>query len=270
MASLTRFCVALGRPHDQGEALARALERSGFEVLVAPLFDIRPIDPPPSLPPPGLLAFDLAFFVSANAVEQGWPCLCPNGQAWPAHTRAATVGPGSAKALVARGVSNVLFPASGFDTESVLALPDYAPHALKGKRVLLVRGEGGRPLLGDTLAIRGAEVTVFPVYERALPPGLPKAVVKAIRTETLDVFVVTSTQAVDHLVSLLIHESLHKPGDSLASIPLLVPHSRIEDKAKKAGFTRIHRCEIGDDALIQALESLRAKGSKKSPGSAMV
>ena len=41
--------------------------------------------------------------------------------------------------------------------------------ALAGKNIFIIRGKGGRALLGDTLSARGAQVNYVEVYKRALP-----------------------------------------------------------------------------------------------------
>jgi uroporphyrinogen-III synthase len=58
---------------------------------------------------------------------------------------------------------------AAFDSESVLALPAFQAPAVAGRRVLILRGDGGRDLLGDTLRARGAEVEYLTCYHRNGP-----------------------------------------------------------------------------------------------------
>src|SRR5262245_18429150 len=90
---------------------------------------------------------------------------------WPARLTAAAIGAGSRRELVRHGVRGVLAPEEGADSEALLALPALARMA--GKRVALFRGGAGRPLLGDALAARGAEVEYADCYRRALAKSDP-------------------------------------------------------------------------------------------------
>ncbi|WP_275576186.1 uroporphyrinogen-III synthase [Aquitalea magnusonii] len=59
---------------------------------------------------------------------------------------------------------DILFPTAGSDSEALLALPQLADVA--GQHWLIVRGQGGRALLADTLCARGAQVSLAEVYQR--------------------------------------------------------------------------------------------------------
>ena len=105
----------------------------------------------------GLAEPDIVVFVSANAVRHG-AALAPPRSAL------AAIGSATAAALAAGGREATIVPGSGSDSEALLAEP--ALHEVRGKRVRIVRGGGGRALLGDTLASRGANVDYVEVYER--------------------------------------------------------------------------------------------------------
>ena len=89
----------------------------------------------------------------------------PDPRRWPAGLIAFAPGPGTAEALADAGIANVRIPATTFDSDGLLALPELASTS-QGKRVLIFRGDGGREQLGDTLRARGAEVD----YVVVLPP----------------------------------------------------------------------------------------------------
>ena len=145
--------IVVTRPVGQADSLCAALIGLGAEPLLFPLLTISPVADPAPLQAVArrLEDFALAFFVSPNAVNFGLDAILPAAP-WPASLPVATVGKGSEGALAARGFTAVIAPQSGFDSESVLALPAFQAQAVAGKRVLILRGDGGRDLLGDTVA----------------------------------------------------------------------------------------------------------------------
>ena len=54
------------------------------------------------------------------------------------------------------GFANVIAPQDGFDSEAVIALPEFAADAVRGRKVLIFRGDGGRELLADTFCANAA------------------------------------------------------------------------------------------------------------------
>jgi len=106
--------------------------------------------------------FDLVVFVSPSAVRIAAPAI----QRPP--RLAAAIGAGTRRELERAGFDNVISPKDGNDSEALLAAPEL--QAMAGRRVLIVRGEGGRAFLGDALRARGAAVEYAECYRRAGPP----------------------------------------------------------------------------------------------------
>ena len=161
--------VLVTRPRGQQEALITALEQAGFECVHAPLIEIMPLSAPDAEQRRillGLSEFQHVIFVSRNAIRRGmdwiedfWPEL-PAGLNWYA------VGESSARLLEEYGIDSRR-PESSMDSEGLLALPALRDAA--GERVLIVKGEGGRGMLRQTLESRGARVEELVVYRRGLP-----------------------------------------------------------------------------------------------------
>ncbi len=93
--------------------------------------------------------YDLVIFISANAVRFGADILGERRD-----VPVAAVGQATAAALNAAGYRVSLLPSEGADSESLLAMPQLAD--MHGKRVLIVRGSGGRELLQAEMAGRAA------------------------------------------------------------------------------------------------------------------
>ncbi|MCX7139646.1 MAG: uroporphyrinogen-III synthase, partial [Proteobacteria bacterium] len=161
--------VVLTRPAGQAAQLAGLIRAAGAEPVLFPTLEI--LEATDSRPLAALLErldlFDLAVFISANAVHRGLSQVGARSS-WPPGLRVAAVGSASARALHSHGFEAVIVPAQGFDSEALLALPELQDVA--GKRVVIFRGDGGRELLGDTLRARGAAVEYAACYRRALPP----------------------------------------------------------------------------------------------------
>lgn len=253
--------VLLTRPAAQAAALTARLEALGAQVHCFPLIEILPLAQPQILRAlAGRLAeFDLAFFVSGNAVAHALGEL-PRAL-WPAALRVATVGPGTARALHEAGFDEVLVPIERFDSEAVLELPAFAPAAVSGKRVLVLRGDGGRELLADTLRQRGARVEQVACYRRAPPAGDPAILLDIASQGRLHALSLTSSEGADNLAVLL----GERTQPFLARLPVFVPHERIGERAARLGASQVVRTAAGDEALIEALVGFFAADGTQRP-----
>lgn len=261
-----RPCVILTRPAGQSETLATALQASGIDVLTFPLLDIAPQTEA------GLLAvlddalahlpaYALVIFVSPNAVVHA---LRRCKHAWPEQVPVAVVGPGSAAALADAGIAppryRVIIPPDGpqaqFDSEALLAQLDLTSFA--GRRVLLVRGDGGRELLSDTLRAHGVQLDVVSAYTRQAP-SLDAAAWQALDDVLMHsapcAWVLTSSEATRHLAALMASHCDVMMRTRAYAAPCFTSHARIADAARAAGFDRITQCAAGDDNLFAALQS---------------
>jgi len=184
MQGLCGLGVLVTRPEHQAAPLCRLLEAEGAEVYPFAALRIEPIAP--ARPATGG-RFDLLIFVSANAVRCGAALLASHRDA-----PLAAVGPATARALREAGYPVSIQPAGGFDSASLLADPRLRD--LAGRRLLLVKGIGGRGLLETELKARGASVEVADVYRRA--PAAPSAESVSALTErfaAVRLHVVTAT-----------------------------------------------------------------------------
>ena len=240
--------IAVTRPAGQGDRLAKLIAQAGGTPIVFPLIEIRPVADPSAARErfARLHEYELVVFVSANAVEHGF-ALMARGASHPSGMRIAAVGRGTARALAARGVPRVLVPDERYDSEGLLALPELSEPA--GKRVLVVRGVGGRELLADTLLARGARVDYAECYERGTPSTPPAVLLDAWRDGVLHAVTITSSEALRNL-----HALLDPDGRAhLAATPLFVTHPRMRETANALGLHDVVMAEAGDEGLYAAL-----------------
>ncbi len=231
------------------QPICEALRAECAVPVVFPLLGIAPIDDEAPLQSvvDRLDDFDLAFFVSPNAVRHALDVVLSR-RAWPVGLPVATVGGGSERALRERGFNKVIAPSSGFDTESVIALPEFLPGAVAGKRVVIFRGDGGRELLGQYLLDHGASVEHVSVYHRFCPQADAQPLIELAGKGNLDAILLTSSEGVRYLAGLL--------GDGGAVVlgtTVFVPHTRIADFCLDAGFENVVLTDAGDDGLMAGL-----------------
>lgn len=243
--------IVVTRPAGQADSLCEAIAARGGIAVRFPVLTIAPVADTSDLE--AALArlddFDLAFFVSPNAVQHALGFILAR-RAWPAHVVVATVGKGSERALHGYGFAHVVAPQSGFDSESVLALPEFDERAVRGRRVVIFRGDGGRDLLGDTLKQRGACVSYVTCYRRQRPDVDPQPLVAMAQQRQIAAITLTSSEGVGHFAALL-----GRDGMAVArAIPVFASHPRIAACARAAGFADVIETAPGDAGLIAALE----------------
>jgi uroporphyrinogen-III synthase len=239
--------VLVTRPVEQAAGLARAIEESGGRAILFPAMRIEAV-PLTELEPQlneVVRATDF-IFVSPTAARVGVPCLnlTPAVQG----RRYFAVGEGTARELKKSGLQPIICPEGGADSEALLALPELQDVA--GHRIAIVRGEGGRDLMIQTLQRRSARLTVIELYRRTLPAeSLPPSVAENVQAVTA-----TSREIVTNLFSL----GAAGMRTWLTRVPFFVPHPRIGQCALRFGVrtvcvTRARGNVTADQSLVEAM-----------------
>jgi uroporphyrinogen-III synthase len=240
--------ILITRPAHQAGTLAALIHAAGGRPVIFPALEILdPADPQPLLDViERLESYDLAVFISPNAVTRVMERMAGR-RIWPAGLRVAAIGKGGVRELERHGIRDVIAPQRSFDSERLLEMPQL--QAVSGQKVLILRGDGGRELLGDTLAARGARVDYVACYRRARPQTDPAPLLQAWANDGIHATVVTSSEGLRNLFAML-----GKPGASLLQhTPLLVPHPRIAAVAGELGCYEVIETAPGDDGLIEGL-----------------
>jgi len=239
--------VLITRPSGQSGHLAELIEASGGEPILFPAISIEPL---PALATAAALddlqQFGLLIFVSPNAVRVAMPHILRHG-GLSAHASVAAVGPGTAAELKKSGTRNIISPQQGFDSEALIRELSSLP--LAGSRVLVIRGEGGRELLGETLRSRGAKVDYLECYRRVRPGREMGELLPLWRSGDLKACIATSSTIVTNLFEMA--------GDArcpwLLGTPFFVPHPRVAATAFSRGVERVFVAGNGDEALVAGL-----------------
>ena len=158
------------------------------------------------------------------------------------HDSAIAVGTATQKALHQAGLENVICPEQ-HNSEGVLALPELSQ--VDGREIIIVRGDGGRELMADTLTQRGAKVNYLESYQR-IWLSLPKDTPQQWRAQEINCLVITSNALLERIIDLL------APLDEFwrKSCCYVVASDRIADKAKTLGLERVINAGGADDKAI--------------------
>lgn len=232
--------ILVTRPEAQAGALVELIRADGGEPILFPVIRIETGINTVALKQLQLSRYDWLIFVSRNAVAS-FDVACDE---LPEGLRLAAVGDGTASAMRDAGLRVDCQPEISNGSEGLLQMP--AMQDLSGQRVLIVRGEGGRELLADTLSARGATIDYIEVYRRALATHDRSHCVAAMHADKL---VCTSVAGVDNLCRIL---SEFKAD--LTCKPLVVVSQRIRQHALELGFRWVEVSRsASDDAVLETL-----------------
>ncbi len=266
--------VVLTRPAGQAQGLAQALAVQAVDTFEFPLMKLQAVELDAAIQAAfaSLERYALVVFVSPNAIEYAFQHV---PKPWPVTVPIGVLGPGSTRALAAQRIAapayQVIAPpaASGdaalqqvsrYDSEALASALDQTLGltSLKGQRVLIVRGNGGRPWLTDCLRSHGAMVDTVTAYQRLLPNPTPSqwARVRELLAGRRHVWLITSSESVRNLQTLAQAHLDASQQILLKRAQLVVTHARIAETAQALGFDTITETAAGDESIIHTLLSL--------------
>ncbi|MGB5259193.1 MAG: uroporphyrinogen-III synthase [Gammaproteobacteria bacterium] len=244
--------VLVTRPAGQEQGLCDHIEAGGGRAIHLPAIEILP--PEDTAPLAAISAvleqFDLAVFISVNAVCHALDFILQRRD-WPAGTEIAAVGPASNATLGDYGLSVDHLPRHEYSSEGLLDLE--ALQHMRGKRVVIFRGNGGRETLHDTLRARGAQVEYVEVYRRACPQDGGK-LLRLLQQDGVDVITATSNEALQNLFDMAGAEG----QPLLRHLPLVIPGHRQAELAARLGFLQgaVIAGHASDEAMAAGVKQL--------------
>lgn len=238
------------RPEHQNKAWCDALAKSGFTPIALPLLAIYPVCEGAGKRAIQTQILDIdayspVIFVSQNAVsfffdwlDQFWPEL---PAAW------VLVGIGAAtrdllqeKVEAFGGASSVRVEGgeNAMNSHDVLGLPLLRDVA--HKKILICRGQGGKPLIGETLSSRGAQVSYCELYQRVLPEQAADSLATTHFFKR-DALVFFSGETVQNFVAAYEQKSVIKRDVSPYDLRVVVPGERVYTLAQSLGFNCVYQ-----------------------------
>lgn len=240
--------VVITRPVGTAAALARRVRALGGVPLLLPGLALRGATDEAAVRADlhAALRDELLVFTSPAAVRHA-AALAPLQTA----ATVLAVGQGTARALRRHGIDAPLAPARQ-DSEGLLEHP--ALQDLRGSRIALIGAPGGRGVLRDQLAARGAHLHELHVYRR-VPPRLDRRHVDALlQLPTSARVLLSSAEALQNLQRLLPPPAWAR----LCAATAVVSSERLMAAARAAGF---HRMVLAASALsADMLDAARFAG----------
>ncbi|MCF2829313.1 MULTISPECIES: uroporphyrinogen-III C-methyltransferase [unclassified Pseudoalteromonas] len=181
--------VVLTRPVGKSEPLSELLTQQQISSVICPVLQLNEVavsDTAKAM----ISEAELAIFVSPDAVRYFHQLEVPLA----GHCAAFAVGEGTADAIQQTLNIKAKYPKQP-DSEGLLALPQLS--SVEGKRVLLVKGKGGRPVIAQTLKARGAILDSLVVYERVAVKDNADGWLDHWRSQQIEGIVITSNSAAD-------------------------------------------------------------------------
>lgn len=170
--------IAITRPREQADALARRLEALGARVTLLAAIRIAPIEDhvPLDAAIARLGSYDWLVFTSVNGVAAFTERLAATGHTWDERglAQVAAIGPATAAALERADVPVALMP-DEYVAEGILD----GLGMVAGQRLLLARADIARRTLAEGLRLRGAEVDEVAAY-RTIPQSVAPKLIERI------------------------------------------------------------------------------------------
>lgn len=192
---------------------------------------------------------DLAIALSPRAVSYANSTL--PSSCWPQQIHYLAIGPSTAAALEQSCDHEVLYPDGQSTSETLLLLP--LLQNILGKRILLLRGNGGRNLLSRTLRQRGATVVECECYRRVLLADWQDGWVEVWRKAGVDCIVATSGQLLWRLHSLLAADQ----NSWIFECLIVVVSERLAAIARRYGWGKVALADGADNSsLLNLLQQI--------------
>jgi uroporphyrinogen-III synthase len=247
MSTLKGLRILNTRPHPQGKLLSEAIHLAEGIAIEVPTLSIEATDNPWFDDKPSLSHYSQMIFVSSNAVKYFFKTIDLRNDTLPKNILITAVGKATAQSLASFGIVNIQIPTLA-DSEHLLKLESL--QQVKNQKILLVKGEGGRHLIEETLNDRGADLHLLSVYRRTLPKTSKPMLESLWHDDAVDIILLTSHHAMSNLFHLLGEHAY----TWICNKPCLVISQRLGNEARLLGIQTIIVSDY--DKIIDTLKGL--------------
>jgi len=244
--SKNKLNVLITRPKNEGRVLAKKLTTLGINTSCQPLFDYHSNQCQKELTKiltntnkPVVIFISVAAVKFANKIQpiSTWH-----------YDKVLAVGSSTAKTLQALGI-NAIVPEQ-HTSEGLLKSPHL--QSINKHDIIIVRGDGGREYLADSLYSQGANVNYFEAYQR-IWRQLDPNIAQHWRNNNINCIVITSNALLQSIVQLVSTSDENWQNRYI----WVVASERIAQKAKEHGLNKIINAHgANDDAIINTISNV--------------
>ena len=248
--------VLVTRPEKQAEALCESIQNLGGTAIRFPVIEITQSRDQQAAKTAldNIPQYDIGIFISRNAVNWTVKLLAEKTSTQKKSNldklTLIAIGTATAKTLE-QILSAQVITNSGTNSEALLELEALSEEDVRGKKIIIFRGEGGREHLATMLRKRGAMVDYAEVYHRDCPQYDREVVAELWSSNSPDVVIVTSNKGLENLFSLLNEEQ----RNILLGKQLLVMGGRMLNFSNGFGFAipPILAEESSDEGILSTI-----------------
>ncbi|TPE54780.1 uroporphyrinogen-III synthase [Maribrevibacterium harenarium] len=235
--------ILITRPEPENALSCAFVRQCGWTPVPLPMMSITPLNSPEQQAAIRsqvfcLDEFQFVFFVSKNAarlaleyIDECWPMA-------PINTQWIGIGAGTTELLKHGGLPAISNP--GNTTEQLLEW--LKPVNMRHSKVLIVRGQGGRPALADGLEAKGAKVTYLELYQRSEPSYTAQDL---LFLDPFELIWATSAEGVENLTKLAQQHNV-----DIFHRPILVPSERVRRLSAELGWQKVICSNGADDQSL--------------------
>ncbi len=246
-SSRSKLNVLITRPDTKGQQLAHMLSQQGIASTCHQFFDyqsnasqthIKQVLEKHQTP--------ILIFVSVASVTFANQCI--ELTKW-RYKSIIAVGEATKQALLEKGISRVICPKEQ-NSEGVLALSQL--QQVTGQQVIIIRGDGGRETIAQSLIARKAQVEYIESYKRVWR-NLPSELVQQWQKDRINCIVITSNALLEKLMSVISAQpsgTLFKWRDACLWI---VASQRIADNAKRFGLQQVFNAQSANNKVLSEI-----------------
>lgn len=249
---LNKQRILVCRPQPDADQLCQALQATGAEARALPCIAIQACDPTPQ-ERQYLLDLDhyaLVIVTSQFAAQFGLAFLEQYWPQFPVKQKWLAIGRKTASLLQEAGV-NLAHQGQDMSSEMLMHLPEL--NSVQGKKVLILKGHGGRQHLQQSLLNRSARVDVVELYRREKPAYTHDELSQALSNFQPAWAVCLSAETLTNL-----HSYATEISYDMKSLRLIVPSKRVAQVANSMGFTLTYVTE--NLMPIDIIRCLKAAG----------